>query len=63
MAKAIFRFYEELNDFLPQHRRKQDFEVEFEGKRSVKDMVEILGIHLSEIDLVLANGSRSVSVI
>ncbi|MBW1822355.1 MAG: twitching motility protein PilT, partial [Deltaproteobacteria bacterium] len=26
MPKGIFRFYEELNDFLPKHRRKTDFE-------------------------------------
>jgi len=37
MVKATFRFYEELNDFLPGHRRKKDFEVVFKGRRSVKD--------------------------
>ena len=56
MPKAIFRFYEELNDFLPKHRRKKDFRAEFEGKRSVKDMVEALGVPHPEIDLILANG-------
>ena len=44
MAKATFRFYEELNEFLPQYRRKVDFETEFKGKRSVKDMVAALGV-------------------
>ena len=52
MAKAIFRFYEELNDFLPKHRRKKDFEAQFEGKRSVKDMFEALGVPHAEIDLI-----------
>jgi len=40
MPKGIFRFYEELSDFLPKHRRKTDFEAEFKGKRSIKDMIE-----------------------
>ena len=59
MAKAIFRFYEELNEFLPKLWRKKDFEAQFEGKRTVKDMVEALGVPHPEIDLILANG-RSV---
>ena len=56
MSKAIFRFYEELNDFLPRHRRKTDFEAEFSGKRSVKDLIEALGVPHTEVDLILANG-------
>ena len=56
MVKAIFRFYEELNDFLPEHRRKRDFSAECEGRRSIKDMVEALGVPPSKIDLILANG-------
>jgi len=56
MPKGIFRFYEELNDFLPKHRRKTDFEAEFKGKRSIKDMIEALGVPHTEIDLILVNG-------
>jgi len=56
MPKGIFRFYEELNDFLPKHRRKTDFEAEFKGKRSIKDMIEGLGVPHTEIDLILVNG-------
>jgi len=56
MPKATFRFYEELNDFLPRHRRKKDFEAEFRGQRSLKDIVEALGVPHAEIDLILANG-------
>jgi len=44
MPKGIFRFYEELNDFLPNHRRKTTFEAEFKGKRSIKYMIEALGV-------------------
>ena len=56
MKKAVFRFYEELNDFLLDHRRKADFEAEFEGGRSVGEMIEALGVPHAEIDLILANG-------
>jgi hypothetical protein len=56
MPKGTFRFYEELNDFLPYHRRKTEFEVPFKGKRSVKDIIEALGVPHTEIDLILVNG-------
>ena len=57
MPKATFRFYEELNSFLPKHRRKTDFEVMFKGKRSIKDMIEALGVPHTEVDLILVNGN------
>jgi len=56
MSKAIFRFYEELNEFLPKHRRKTDFQVNFKGRRSIKEMIEALGVPHTEIDLILVNG-------
>jgi uncharacterized protein len=56
MPKGIFRFYEELNDFLPEQRRKTDFEAKFKGKRSIKNMIEALGVPHTEIDLILVNG-------
>jgi uncharacterized protein with PIN domain len=56
MPKATFRFYEELNDFLPSQRRKTDFEADIKGRRSIKDMVESLGVPHTEVDLVLVNG-------
>ena len=57
MPKGTFRFYEELNDFLPKHRRKTDFEAKFKGKRSIKDMIEALGVPHTEIDIILVNGN------
>ncbi|GBD92046.1 hypothetical protein BMS3Abin04_02779 [bacterium BMS3Abin04] len=54
--KAYFRFYEELNDFLPPKRRKVKFEHRFVGNASVKDMIESLGVPHSEVDLILVNG-------
>ena len=56
MPKAAFRFYEELNNFLPKHRRKTNFQVEFKGKRSIKDVIEALGVPHTEVDLILING-------
>ena len=59
MPNVIFRFYEELNDFLPENRRKTDFEAPLKGKRSIKDMIESLGVPHTEVDLILVN-NRSV---
>ena len=56
MAKATFRFYEELNDFLPKHRRRTDAATTFKEKRSIKDAIESLGVPHTEIDLILVNG-------
>ncbi|MFC1508815.1 Mut7-C RNAse domain-containing protein [Candidatus Omnitrophota bacterium] len=58
--KAHFRFYEELNDFLPAGKKKIRFPYEFQGKPSIKDAIEALGVPHTEVDLVLANG-ESVS--
>ena len=56
MATATFRFYEELNDFLPKHRRKTDFVIRSEEKRSIKDAIESVGVPHTEVDLILVNG-------
>lgn len=56
MATARIRFYEELNDFLPQDKRKREFECHFLVPGSVKDMIENLGVPHTEIDLILVNG-------
>ncbi len=54
---ACFRFYEELNDFLPFHQRKKQIEYSFSGKQSVKDAIEALGVPHAEVDLIVANGA------
>ena len=56
MKRATFRFYEELNEFLPVERRKVSFIYEFNGNPSVKDAIEALGVPHVEVDLVLVNG-------
>jgi uncharacterized protein len=58
-ASAVFRFYEELNDFLSQERRRRDFEVGIDRARSVKDAIESVGVPHPEVDLILVDG-RSV---
>jgi uncharacterized protein with PIN domain len=58
-SHAEFRFYEELNDFLPEERRKRDFALEIDRARSVKDAIESAGIPHTEVDLILVDG-RSV---
>ena len=60
MACAQFRFYEELNDFLPTDQQKVNFEMEFERRASIKDMIESIGIPHTEVELILING-QSVS--
>ena len=56
MAAVSFRFYEELNDFLPPARRGRDFTVPFRERQSVKDLIESLGVPHTEVDLILVNG-------
>ena len=55
MPKAVLRFYNELNDLLPEHRRNTEFEAEFKDKRSIKDMIEALGVPHTEVDIIIAN--------
>ena len=56
MASAYFRFYEELNDFLPAEKRKKRFAHCFKERASIKDMIEALGVPHTEVDLILING-------
>ena len=56
---ASFRFYAELNEFLPHDRQYQTLRVSFKGRQSVKHLIESSGIPHTEVDLVLVN-SQSV---
>jgi len=60
-AAVVFRFYEELNDFLPPARRRRDFSVSCARAATTKHMIEALGVPHTEVELVLVNG-ESVSV-
>ncbi len=56
LPRATFRFYAELNDFLPLGKRGVPFEREFSGRPAVKDAIESLGVPHTEVDLVLLDG-------
>ena len=57
MHKIYFRFYEELNDFLPEEKRKTRFTHDYIDRASVKDVIESLGTPHTEVDLILVNGN------
>lgn len=54
-GRVTIRFYEELNDFLSDERRKQSFDVNFNNAGSIKDLIESLGVPHPEVDLILVN--------
>lgn len=56
MHKIYLRFYEELNDFLPEEKRKKRFAHQFVDRTSVKDLIESLGVPHTEVDMILVNG-------
>ena len=60
MPTATFRFYEELNDWLPEKKRKTDFESKFRKNATLREIIELFGVSCEHIDLILVNG-RSVS--
>lgn len=49
------RFYEELNDFLPEDKRKKIYQINYLGRQSVKDLIESQGVPHTEVDLVIVN--------
>ena len=55
-AEVTFRFYEELNDFLPENKRKVPFVTTIKGNPAVKDVIESFNVPHTEVDLVLVNG-------
>lgn len=56
MPTVTFRFYEELNDFLPNNRKKVGFEAKLNGKKSIKKIIEEFGVPPGTVDLILVNG-------
>ena len=55
-SQAWFRFYEELNDFLPVSRRKRRFPYAVTRRASIKDTIEALGVPHTEVEVILVNG-------
>lgn len=59
MLRAWFRFYAELNDFLPAGRRFAEFAYDFLDIGTVKDRIESFGVPHVEVDLILVNGQSA----
>ena len=57
MVTATFRFYEELNDFLPPQCRRRDVTVPCARAATTKHMIEALGVPHTEVELILLNGA------
>lgn len=60
LKKAKFRFYEELNDFLPKEKKEIEFTYNFTGHPAIKDAIEAIGVPHPEVDVILVN-SQSVA--
>ena len=56
MSTAVFRFYGELNDFLPPKHRQCDIDYSFQNSPAIKDAIEALGVPHTEVDLIVVNG-------
>ena len=54
---AYFRFYEELNDFLPDTQKKQTLTYSFQGNPGIKDPIEALGVPHTDVELIIVNGT------
>jgi uncharacterized protein len=57
MKQITIRMYGPLNDFLPAGERQSCRSYALEGRASVKDLIERLGVPHPEVDLVLVNGN------
>ncbi len=51
------RFHGQLNDLLPAHLRHIELKQELKNDRSVKDLIESLGVPHTEVDLIIVNGA------
>jgi uncharacterized protein len=56
LKRARFRFYAELNDFLPRSNRFTALDRDFHVAPSVKDAIESFGVPHSEVDLIIVDG-------
>jgi len=61
MASALFRFYAELNDFLPARQRLRDNPIEFQPPCPLRHLIETFGVPHTEVEVILMNG-RSVGL-
>lgn len=59
MNHVSVRVYGSLNDFLPPVQRQAPIAASFAGARSVKDLVESVGVPHPEIELIVVNGESA----
>lgn len=59
MPLARFRFYAELNDFLPPTRRQREFGYVIDRRAAIKDVIEALGVPHTEVALILVDGAAA----
>lgn len=56
MIEATFRFYAELNDFLPLDQRDRSIPLTFSQHQTVKHLIESLGVPHPEVASIRVNG-------
>jgi sulfur carrier protein ThiS len=56
---VLFRFYEELNDYLPEKVRKKELRFDLNEPTTVGKAIASLGIPTDEVDLILVNGASA----
>ncbi len=54
---VTIRFYEELNDFLEEEKKKVSFTVKTNPGQTVKDLIESENVPHTEVDLILVNSN------
>ena len=63
MEKVVyFQFDSSLNDFLPSHKKEQEFAYTFTGNPSVKDAIEAIGVPHVEIGEIIGEGGKRINL-
>jgi uncharacterized protein len=57
MSRATFRFFAELNDFLPREFRQRDLEHPFNEPVTIKDRIEAFGVPHTDVEFIQINGA------
>jgi hypothetical protein len=52
---ALIRFYEELNDYLPEGKRKQDIYIPIHEDCTLRSILTSLNVPIEAVDLILVN--------
>ena len=56
LSQINIRFHQGLNEFLQPVQRKTNFNFELKKARSIKDLIESIGVPHTEVDLIFVNG-------